>query len=128
VESVRTLQDSEQFSFRFNVGVVDVSRNVELSDRDRIVQSLSTFFSVVRVKASIDQSIDGLNVLGMYDLIKANPCTMHKLFVSQPVSLTADYMLSLFQTRLSPEGTNRREEEEQLVMYWVHFIEMIEGK
>jgi len=128
VESVRTLLDSEEFSFRFDVGVVDLSRNVEFSDRDQIVQSLATYFTVVRVKASIDQIIDGLNALGMYDLIKANPCTMHKLFVSQPLSLTADYMLSLFQTRLSPEGTNRREEEEQLVMYWVHFIEMIEGK
>lgn len=45
MESVRTLLDSEEFSFRFDVGVVDLSRNVELSDRDRLVQPLATNIS-----------------------------------------------------------------------------------
>ena len=75
----------------------------------------------------IHEIIDGLNALGMYDLLKANSFTMQKLFVSQPVSLTADYILNYFQTRLFPEGTNRQGEEKQILVYWVHFIEMMEG-
>ena len=51
---------------------------------------------------------------------------MHKLFLQRPV-LNADYMLDLFNPRLSAPGTNRREDEEQLIMYWINFIEMIEG-
>lgn len=52
---------------------------------------------------------------------------MRKLFLHRP-TLNADYMLNLFQPRLSAPGTNRREDEEQLIMYWTNFIEMIEGK
>ena len=79
------------------------------------------------IEAYIDQILDGLKALGISELIKANPHAMHKLFVSQPVPLTADYMLDLFTTRFSPEGANRRENEEQTVMYWINFIERIEG-
>ena len=110
------------------MGVADISSKVELKDRDRIVQSLANYFTVVRVKAYIDQILEGLNTYGVTELIKANPRAMYKLFTSQPVALTSDYMLNLFTTRFSPDGANRREHEEQLVMYWVHFIERIEGK
>ena len=128
VEEMRALLDSEEFEFRFDIGFADLSSKLELSDRDRIVQSLATHFTIVRVKAQIDQMIEGLNTLGIYDLIKANPRIMHKLFISQPEPITSDFMLNLFQTRFSPEGSNRREDEEQVVMYWVHFIDMIECK
>ena len=78
------------------------------------------------MKAQLDQTIDGLNVLGIYELIKANPRAMHKLLVSKPVPMTSDFIMDLFQTRFSAEGSNRREDEELVMMYWVHFLEMIE--
>ena len=78
------------------------------------------------MKAQLDQMIDGLNVLGIYELIKANPHAMHKLLVSKPVPMTSDFIMDLFQTRFSAEGSNRREDEELVMMYWVHFLEMIE--
>ena len=53
---------------------------------------------------------------------------MHKLFIFKPVPLTSEFMFSLFETRFSPEGSNRREDEEQIIMYWVHFLEIIECK
>lgn len=37
-------------------------------------------------------------------------------------------MIDLFQSRFSPECSNRREDEEQIWMYWVNFIERIDGK
>ena len=58
--------------------------------------------------------------------MRANPHTMRKLFLHRPV-LNADYMLYVFKPRLSAPGTNRREDEEQLIMYWINFIEMIDG-
>ena len=44
-------------------------------------------FTIVRVKAQLDQMIDGLKLL-IYDLIKANPCSMHKLFTTKPAPIT----------------------------------------
>ena len=38
-----------------------------------------------------------------------------------------DYLLNHFKPRLSAPGTNHREDEEQLMMYWVNFLEMMEG-
>ena len=50
----------------------------------------------------------------VYDLIKANPRTMHKLLTQRPKLLTSDS----FETKLSQVGSNRREDEEMLVMFW----------
>ena len=57
---MKTLLDSEEFDFRFEVGVTDLSSKLKLSDCSRIVESLATHFTVVGVKAYIDQII-GLN-------------------------------------------------------------------
>lgn len=126
VEEMRVLLDSDDFEFRFDVGVSDFSMKLELSDCDRIIQSLATYFTIVRVKAQIDQMIDGLKTLGVYDLIRANPSAMYNLFVFQSEPITSDFTLHLFETRLSPEGSNQREDEERIVMYWVNFIDLIE--
>lgn len=41
--------------------------------------------------------------------------------------MTADAVLALFTPRLSLEGSNRREDEEQMVMLWVDFLQKIES-
>lgn len=120
---MRVVLNSNEFDFRFEVGITDVS--CQLENRKHIVQSISNYFTVVRVKAQIDQLYEGMKCLGIDELFKAYPSTMHHLFVSQPQPLTSDSMMFLFQPVLSPEGSNRREDEEQLIMYWVHFLELI---
>lgn len=119
--------DSEEFSFRFDVGVSVPSTRLKFTDREWIIQSLATYLVIVKAKASIDQIADGLTALGVLEMMRANPQAMRKLFLHRPV-LNADYLLNLFKPRLSAPGTNRREDEEQLIIYWVNFIEMIEGK
>ena len=59
--------DSEEFSFRFDVGVSDPSTRLKFTDRERIVQSLATYFVIVRAKASIDQIAEGLSALGVLE-------------------------------------------------------------
>ena len=125
---MRTLLDDDSFDFRFEVGISDLSSKLHLSDRFHLLQSLSTHFTIVQVKAQIDQLIEGLGAIGVYDLMKCNPHIMKRLFTSNPKPLTADFMIDLFQSRFSPECSNRREDEEQIWMYWVNFIERIDGK
>jgi len=80
------------------------------------------------VKAQIDQMVEGLGVLGVLDLLRSNPQSAKQLFIhSKPPSMTADLMFMMFTPRLSPEGSNRREDEEQVVMLWANFLQMIEG-
>lgn len=125
---MRELLDSDSFDFRFEVGVTDVASRLELHDRARIVQSLSTHFTVIRVKAQLDQLIEGLMALGVYDLLKSNPRMMRRLLTYNPEPLTTDFILDLFQARFSPDQSNRREDEEQVWMYWVNFLELIDSK
>lgn len=123
---MRSILDGDDFDFRFEVGLAELSSRLELSDCRRIVQSISRYFTVVRVKAQIDQMLDGMNALGIGELIRSNPRTIHKLFMTQPEPITPDSLLNLFRTMFSPEGSNRREDEEQVIMYWVNFLEIIE--
>ena len=73
MQSVREMLDRDDFEFRFDVGICDASFKVNLSDRDRIVESLATYYTVVCVKAYIDQIVDGLKTLGVYELVQSNP-------------------------------------------------------
>ena len=120
---MRSILNSDKFDFRFEVGIGNVLSSLE--DRKQIMQSITNYFTVVRVKAQIDQIMDGLKCLGIDELIKSYPSTMHRLFISRPEPLTSDSVFNLFQSRLSPEGSTRREDEEQMVVYWNYFLELI---
>ena len=124
---MRALLDDDGFDFRFEIGVADLSSSLELSDRFRIIQSLSTHYTVIQMKAQIDQIIEGLHVLGVYDLIQSNPRMMKDLLTTIPKPLTIDEIMC-FDVRFSPESSNRREDEELIWMYWMNYLELIHGE
>ena len=115
---------SEEFDFRFEVGICEV----RLEDRPRIVQLIANYFTVVRVKAQIDQIVDGFKCVGVDELIKSNPQSFRNLFITQPEPVTAELLLKLFTTNFSLEGSNSREDEELVMLYWVNFLEVINCK
>lgn len=82
------------------------------------MQSLASYFTVVKVKAQIDQIVEGLNTLGVLNLLRANPRKGRQLLIyREPETLTADAVIDLFTPRYSPVGSNQREDEEQAVLY-----------
>ena len=126
---MKVLLDSDDYDFRFDVGLGFPTDSMRFVDRDKIVQSLASYFTVVKVKAQIDQLVEGLCVLGILDLVRANPCKARELFIySKPEAMTADAVIYLFTPRLSPAGSNTREDEEQMVILWANFVQMIECK
>ena len=125
---MRTLLDSDEYETRYNIGIGQLSSSLNFCDLDRIVQAFATHFAVICVKAELDQLADGLKTLDIFDLLRSNPNKMRQLFVNEnPDSLTADKMLDMFLSNLSPLGSNRRESEEAVVMKWVNYLQMIEG-
>lgn len=126
---MRTLLDSEEFDFRFDIGVAQPSQNLHLQDCMRIVKSCATHFTIHSIKTELDQICDGLNCMGVLQLMRNNPALLRPLFLPQPLCpLSADYMINLFVTKFSPLGCNTREEEEAVVMKWVQFLQLIEGE
>ncbi len=90
---MRAIVRSEEFDFRFEVGISDV---FDQEDRKRVVQSIANYFTVIRVKAQTDEIIEGLKCLGIDELIKCYPSTMYRLFISQPEPLTSESIFYLF--------------------------------
>ena len=102
---------------------------IELSDRHDIVNAFAMHYSLISVKAELDQMVKGLEMYGVYELIQANKQLMRQLFVHfKPLTFTADMLFDMFPAKFSPVGSNAREAEEAALMNWVNYIQEIEGK
>jgi len=87
-----------------------------------------SFHVQARVKAELDSLKEGLEVLDVLSLLQKNPRTLRQLFFACQQTLTADAVQDLFAVEFSPSGSNSREKEEELIMFWVTFLNVIEGK
>ncbi len=125
---MRALLDSEEMSFRFSIGLSRPSYSLQLSDRDAIVESMATHFSILSVKAELDQLIEGLKVLDVLNLYRDYPKIMRPLLIyNKPKSLTSDYILDVFKPLLSINGSNVQEKEEAILLQWTNYVQLIEG-
>ena len=122
------LLDSDEFDFRYEIGVAQPSKDLQLGDCGRVIKLCAAHYTIHSVKAELDQLREGLNCMGVLELIQQNPALMRTIFLPLPPKpVTADYMINLFATKFSLRGANCREEEEAAVMKWVQFLQAIEG-
>lgn len=127
--SISALLDSNDYAFRFDIGIGQSSRSVTMDNIDHVLQLFAKHYLLLSVKSELDQLVEGLGVLKMLDLIRDNPNKFMQLFVhSVPQPLTTDHMLELFPPKYSPPGSNCREVEEAVIMLWIHFLQNIECK
>ena len=115
--------ENAEYDFRYdlNVGLTMES----LGNRDRLLNTIALYYTVIRNKA---QLIRGLSVLGILELLQKNPHKAKDLLVFQrPAKLIADHMISMFTPQLSPVGSNAREDEEHVNLLWIHFLQLIES-
>ena len=83
---------------RNNSEVIVHERNNIISN----LQLLSTT-SVVKMRELLDS--DGLNALGVHDLMKQNPNAFRKLICEPSLQLNADYIINVFSTDFSEMGS-----------------------
>ncbi len=60
LEEMKLLLDSDEYSFRFDIGLSQPSASLKFSDREMLVKSFATHFAVLSVKAELDQLVEGL--------------------------------------------------------------------
>ena len=129
VSELRNLLDSKELDFRFDIGVCTPSATVELRDGIDVPKSCAAHFTIHSVKSELDQLCDGLSTMNVLQLMKENASVMKPLLLSRnPAKLTADSMINMFVTILSPEGSNLRDSEEAAAMKWIQYLQMIEGE
>ena len=71
---------------------------------------------------------NGLSTLGVLEVIRQNPETMKRAFVYEPDVLTAASVEALFTITWSPEGTNKRRQEEQTLAFLRDLLLDLEGQ
>ena len=83
-----------------------------------------------RCKTELDQLLKGLENLGVLELVRANTKMMREIFLGTVImkNVTADLLLDLFLAHFSATGSNRREQEERMVMFWDNYNQKVEGK
>ena len=89
--------------------------------------SIAKHFSIYVVKSELDQMICGIaETLHALELIRENATLFRPLFVySQKIYSANDRYI--FSPKLSPDGSNRREREEAVIMLWINFLQDIQG-
>jgi len=99
-----------------------------IEDRDNIVSALA-MHSVFSIKAEMDQMVTGLNDYGLGRLVQNNPEVLRQLFVYYgQLPLTSETLYDLFAPKLSPSGSNIRNDEEAALMHWVYYTRDAQGK
>lgn len=99
---------------------------VTTEDIPEIVEMVCTEFLMKSI-VEINQFQDGLNVLGINDLIKAHPNVLRELFVCDHKAFTAADLNELLLPVFSPIGSNAREKEEAVILNWKDYIFEAEG-
>ena len=85
-------------------------------------------YLIYKSKAELDQLKEGLEYLGVYNLICRNRSVMKPLFLqSGKPKVTAASILATFEIKWSPQGSNQREKEEAVIFGWTEYVYDTEG-
>jgi hypothetical protein len=100
-----------------------------VKDVPGIIEALLDYHLLVKVKASLDQFIEGLCTLNFFDELKANPLIWKPYFIYEFEELTAEYMKKLFANVVyAIKGHNQRGVQEQAFVYFCDFMDECEAK
>lgn len=115
VHQLQEMLNTDEFNFRFDVGICKAAHKVRLDDREVFVSSMALHYGVLVVKAELDQILCGLSsTLDALTFIRSNPVMTRPLFVYQerpPPS--ADTLFDMLQAKFSELGSNARDVEEK---------------
>ena len=99
---------------------------ITLEKKVSFLNIVATHHTVAKSLAEIHQFIDGLKIFGVLDLLRQYPVEAADLFQFKTRRLTAEKIDSIFQSTLSPEGSNRHEKEMAILFNWRQFLEDVE--
>ena len=75
----------------------------------------------------MDQLKEGLNTLDILTLLREYPVTMRCLFIANSNLLTADAIQDMFFIHFSASGSNERQKEEEITMFWITFLQDVQS-
>ena len=138
------LEDETMADYFYQTGY---QKAVKMVNRNEIIEVMAIYHTIVKIKAQIDQFMEGLKTLLLDQQIRRNPDAMLPLFVPQPdKKLTAgncamhcnyvainyclfliEYIKGLFKIKFSDKASQYRSAEEAAYINFVDFPDQCEG-
>lgn len=117
-EKLSRVLDSNEFDFRFLCGYSKPLSSINLSNRNEFITSIWLHHVYFSVHAELQQFKDGFkSTLQVEDLIRNYPDEMYVLLTpSKSFEVTAAFFLDEAMIMSSDEGSNRRTEEEAVIV------------
>ena len=79
-------------------------------------------------KAALDQLLEGLHSHNVIKLLEGNLSLAMALFTcNEQETMTATVMRKLVKPEPSPEGSNARSREEEIILHWFRFLEDVDN-
>ncbi len=91
-------------------------------------QCIAMHFMIYSQKAELDQIREGFNLLNFDSVVKLHYYLLRPLFIrtGRP-NVTAQDVLQMFHVNWSPQGSNRRAREEEILWNWNDYVSELEG-
>ena len=127
-QDLRKLLQRDDYSFLFDLRVSQPTETIRPEDVDRIVAAIAKHYAILNVKAELDQLLCGMSTtIKVLELVRENPNAMRPLYVFNKVPITLDGLYDILPANYSPQGSNKREKEELVIIQWIHLTQYIEG-
>ena len=116
LQSTTDLDDFKQLasfncSMHFNAGYTKPIVTIE--DKAALIRYISLHYTLLYSLPHVEQFINGLKLYGLLDIIRKVPQKARVLFqICEESCLTAEIVDELFEVQFSPEGSNKRQQEE----------------
>jgi hypothetical protein len=120
--AISMLQSSAEFSGE-DLGINSTCSGLTLA---QLLEAISVYYSVIKVKAQLDQLIEGLQALGVYELLSSHSKLVTDTFCNK-VDLTTELIIDLFDVLYSPEESSRSKEE-VVITFWIELLTLIDCK
>ena len=60
-EDLKEVMDSDEYDFRYDIGIAQSADAIRLADKEKIVALMAKHFTILSVKAELDQILCGLS-------------------------------------------------------------------
>lgn len=129
-EELRRVLGSNEYDFRFLCGYAKPLSSISLSNKNEFITSIWLHHVYFSVHAELQQLKDGFqSTLQVGDLVRDHPDEMYALLIpSKSFEVTPDFFLDASLILYSDEGSNKRTEEEAVILHWSDYIIDCSGK
>ena len=108
---------------RYDCGISQLPASITAKDQATIVSAMCLHYTILVIKAELDQLVKGLETLDILSLLREHPNAAHPLFIhSDGPPLTSGDVFDMFYPLPSLPGSNAREREEEQLIKWLKFF------